>query len=114
MRGPHVKQDGLALKPDPPMSRRAWAGPLLGNGALRGAVGGSLSHEWFLSVPPSTPGPHPGKGWPSPHMWRVLMRKRILSGQWASCLTAGKGCLREEEGCTWREKSSLPNCCSQL
>lgn len=44
-----------------------------------------------------------------PRMWEVLMRKGILAGQWASCLTAGKVCLRGEEGCKWHEKSSLPS-----
>lgn len=41
--------------------------------------------------------------------WEVLMRKGILAGQWASCLTAGKVGLREEESCKWHEKLSLPS-----
>lgn len=39
------------------------------------------------------------------------MRKGIPAGQWLPVLSAGKVCLRGEEGCKWHEKLSLPSHC---
>lgn len=39
---------------------------------------------------------HPAAG-PPPGMWKVLMRKGVLAGQLASCLTAGRFVLEERE-----------------
>lgn len=91
---------------------KAWARPFLGRyWGLRRAAGRQPRPVWFLLCSPTPAQWHTLRKagtmaeWPYPQCVGSSLRKEILAGQWASCLTAGKICFIWE-GCKWHEKSS--------
>ena len=112
MKDAGLKQEGQPLKLDLLVSLSP-----LERGLGRASARGQPEPWWLLLLlTPTCSGTTPWERLERPQLavprvWEVLMRKGILAGQWASCLTAGKVCLRGEEGCKWHEKSSLPFRC---